>query len=190
MNRQENDETRINCDEPWLGVAYVQLPVNQKTERDEIDDYRRGHEPIAKTGARQTFQAAVIFGHRLQRNAPPKISVNLNVPFIPAGIGGIAPVFLVEQGKGRTEQVMAILTCLTPITATPQTPGEFRARRQTFVPADDGARCALEVEPGEIARPSTDERLGKGEERYQETGGDRVELRFDPRTQHIRDRNA
>ncbi len=120
----------IDRDEPGLGMADVQLPVGQKTERDEIDDDRRGHEPIAKTGARQAFRAAVIFGHRLQGNAPPKISVNLNVPFIPAGIGGITPVFLIQQGEDRTEQMMAVLAFLAPIAATPQAPGEFRAGRQ------------------------------------------------------------
>src|SRR2546429_4264347 len=124
MNPQENDETRIGSNEPGLGVAHVQLPINQQAERNKIDDYRRRHEPIAETGAGQTFRAAMIFGHRLQCYAPPKISINLNVPLVPAGIGGIAPVFLVEQGKDRTKKVMTILACLTPIAATPQTSGE------------------------------------------------------------------
>ena len=62
--------------------------------------------------------------------------------------------------------------------------------RQMLVGADDLARCAFEMKPGEITRPSADQRLGKGEERYKETGGDRVELRFDSRAQHVRDRHA
>src|SRR5947207_5584464 len=130
MNPQENDETRIGSNEPGLGVAHVQLPINQQTERNKINDYRRRHEPIAETGAGQTFRAAMIFGHCLQHYAPPKISVNLNVPLVPTGIGGIAPVFLVEQGKDRTEKVMAIFTFLTPVAATPQPPAEFLAGRQ------------------------------------------------------------
>src|SRR5450432_247243 len=59
-----------------------------------------------------------------------------------------------------------------------------------FVPGNNSARCAFEMEPREIARPSTDQRLSKGEKSYEETGGDRVELRFDSRAQHIRDRDA
>src|ERR1700704_1966407 len=106
MNPQENDETRIDNDEPWFGVTHVQLPVNQETERHQIDDYRRRDEPIAQASARQALRTTVIFGHGLQDYAPPKIPINLNVPFIPAGVGGIAPVFLVEQGKNRTKQMM------------------------------------------------------------------------------------
>src|SRR5436190_19389815 len=140
VNSQENNKTKVNRNKPWLGMANVQVPVNQQAERDQVDDHRRGHESIAKAGTRQTFRAAVIFGHRLERNAPPKISVNLNIPFIPAGIGGIAPVFLIEQGKDRTEQMMAVPAFLTPITATSQTPGEFRPGRQMLVGANDLAR--------------------------------------------------
>src|SRR5437868_12655793 len=85
---------------------------------------------------------------------------------------------------------MAILACFTPIAATPQTSGKFLAGRQMFVLADDSPRCPFEMEQGEIARPSTDQRLSKREKRDEQTRRDCVELRFDSRAQHIRDRNA
>jgi hypothetical protein len=39
----------------------------------------------------------VIFGDGLKRDAPPEIAVNLNVPVVPAAVGGIAPAFFLQQ---------------------------------------------------------------------------------------------
>ena len=116
-----------------LDMADIQLPVNQETERGQVDNDRCRYQPIPQTGPRKAFRAAVIFGHGLQRDAPPKVSVNLDVPFVPAGVGGITPAFLIEQAEDRAEQVMAVLALLAPITATAQAPAEFRAGRQLFV---------------------------------------------------------
>src|SRR5437660_10545861 len=102
---------------------------------------------MAQPGAGEAFRAAVILGHSLQDNAPPEIPVDLDVPFVPTGIGRVAPVLFVEQRKDRTEEMMAILPLLAPIAAMAQTPGEFPARRQLFVLADDRARGAFEMEP-------------------------------------------
>src|SRR5688572_29679858 len=35
---KKKEETKIGGQQPGLGVTYIQLPINQKTERDEIDD--------------------------------------------------------------------------------------------------------------------------------------------------------
>ena len=57
-----------------------------KVRTIEIYDHGGGDEAIAKLDAGQAFRAAVIFGHGLQDDAPPEIPVNLDVPFLPAGI--------------------------------------------------------------------------------------------------------
>ena len=98
-------------------MTRAQLVVNEQTQNDEIDDDRRRHEPMAQPGAGEAFRAAVILGHGLQDNAPPEIPVDLDVPFVPTGIGGIAPVLFIEQAKDRAEEMMAILPLLAPIAA-------------------------------------------------------------------------
>ena len=37
--------------------------------------------------ARQAFHSAVIFGNGLEHDAPPEISVDLDVPFVPPRVG-------------------------------------------------------------------------------------------------------
>ena len=85
---------------------------------------------------------------------------------------------------------MAIFSVFAPVTAIAQTAGEFRAGRQLLVRADDGARRPFEMEPGEVTRPAADQRLREGEKRNEQSRGDGVELRLDPRPQHVGDRDA
>ena len=113
--RKKNREEQIRDDEPKIDVGSVELPINQKTQGNEIEDDGRGNESSAEPDAGEAFRAAVIFGHGLQRDAPPKISVNLNVPLIPTGIGGIAPAFFLQKLENRTKKVMSILALFAPI---------------------------------------------------------------------------
>ena len=55
---------------------------------------------------------------------------------------------------------------------------------------DDPARRALELQPGEIAGPSAHERLRKGQKHDEQPRRRGVELRLDPRPQHVGKRDA
>ena len=79
----------------------VELPIHQETQRNEIEDDGGRDQTVAKPNTRQAFPVTVIFSNRLQRDAPPEISVNLNVPFIPPAIGRITPAFFIEQLEDR-----------------------------------------------------------------------------------------
>ena len=86
---------------------------------------------------------------------------------------------------------MAILAFFAPISETaPVAPANF-------LPAGSFSCCAMttrgrafEMQPGEITRPAADERLRKGEEHDQQARVDGVELRLDPRAQHVGERDA
>src|ERR1700730_1894291 len=161
--RKKNREEQIRDDEPQIDMGRVELPINQETQRNEIEDDGCADESSAEPDARETFRAAVILGYGLQRNAPKKISVNLNVPLIPTGIGGIAPAFFLEQLEHGAKQMMTVPCLVAPKNSAAQTTGKIRAGRQMFVRPDHIARRALEVQPGEITRESSHERLGKGQ---------------------------
>src|SRR5438105_2826167 len=188
--RKKNREEQIRDDEPKIDVGSVELPINQKTQGNEIEDDGRGNESSAEPDAGEAFRAAVIFGHGLQRDAPPKISVNLNVPLIPTGIGGIAPAFFLEQLEHGTKQMMTVPSLFAPKNSAAQTTGKIRTGRQMFVRPNHIARRALKVQPGEITRKSSHERLSEGQKQNEQTGMNGVELRFDPRPHHVRERNA
>ena len=85
---------------------------------------------------------------------------------------------------------MAVLAVFAPVTAVTQGPGKLDAGRQSFVRADNAARRAFEMEPGEVTRPAADERLGEGEKRDEQSRRDGIELRLDPRPQHVGNRDA
>ncbi len=80
-------------------MGNIELPIYQQSQRNQIENDGRSDQSVAKPDPRQAFSGAVIFGHGVQRNTPPKISVNLNVPLIPASVSGIAPAFFVKQLK-------------------------------------------------------------------------------------------
>ncbi len=125
---EEKEEDEIAEEYPKICPTGIELVVNQEGQGDEIDDHGGRDEAIAQRDAGQAFRPAVIFRHRLQHDAPPEISVNLNVPFIPAGIGRVTPTFLVQQSKDRAEQMMPILPFFTPIASAAQIAGEARSR--------------------------------------------------------------
>ena len=60
--------------------------VDQQGDDNEIYDYCGGDIAIAKLNTGQAFSVAVIFGDGPQNDAPPEVSLNLNVPFLPSGI--------------------------------------------------------------------------------------------------------
>ena len=109
-------------------MGSVELPVDHHAERDQTNDYRCGDEPVAQPDAGQPFRAGVIFRHGLQNNAPPKVPIDLDVPLVPTGVGGLPPAFFVEKIEDRTEQVMAVLSIFAPITSVTQSAGELDAR--------------------------------------------------------------
>ena len=85
---------------------------------------------------------------------------------------------------------MTVLPVLAPVTSVAQSAGKLGAGGQMFVRADDGTRRPFEMEPGEVTRPAADQGLGEGEEHDEQARGNRVELRFDPRPQHVGNRDA
>ena len=84
--RKENKKDGIRNDRPEIEMGSVELPVDHHAQRDQTNDYRCGDEPVAQPDASQSFRAGVIFRHGLQNNTPPKVSVDLDVPFVPTGI--------------------------------------------------------------------------------------------------------
>ena len=93
--KQGKESVRNNQDQ--IEVSTVKETINQKDKNDEIYDDSRGDVAISKLHPGQTFSAPVIFRHCAQNDAPPEVSVNLDIPFLPAGIDGIAPVFVIKQ---------------------------------------------------------------------------------------------
>src|SRR5205807_5624393 len=146
---------------PVMKMAGLEGVVSDEGKVNRVDQDRGRDKTIAEPGAGEAFRAAVIFGHGLESNAPPKVAIDLDVPLIPAGVGGITPVFLVEQIEHRTEEVMTVLPVLAPVTEGAQSAGKLGAGRQMFVRADDGTRRPFAKEPGKVTRP--DARQGQSE---------------------------
>jgi hypothetical protein len=125
----------------------------------------------------------VIFRYGLEHNAPPEIAVDLNVPFIPARIGGIAPSFLLQQLEHSSQKVMPVFAFFAPISAPPGTAHPFRTDRQ-WSGGHDTARRPLEMQPGKVTRPASHQRLNKGQGHDEQPRVDRIEFRLDPRSHH------
>src|SRR3954452_13527260 len=81
--------------------------------------------------------------------------------------------------------MMPVLALFVPITAAAQLGGGTGAGRPSFVPHNDRAGSALELQPGEVARPAADEWLRECEEHHQQSRWDGVEFWFDTRVQHV-----
>jgi hypothetical protein len=124
---KEDEKEQKRNNGPKIEMRSVELAVNDDAKRDETDDYGCGNEPIAQPDAGQSVRAAVIFSHRLQNDAPPKVPVDLDVPLIPASVDRVTPAFFFEQLKNRAEQMMAIPCLVTPKTPTPQAATRFGA---------------------------------------------------------------
>ena len=56
--------------------------------------------------------------------------------------------------------------------------------------SNNATRRALELQPGEIAVPAADQRLGEGQEHDEQTRGDGIKLRLDSRAQHVGKRDT
>src|SRR2546421_175397 len=132
----------------------------------------------------------MIFGHRLQNDAPPKVSVNLDVPFVPTRIDRIAPAFFFEQLKNCAEQVMPVASFVAPKNSASQARTAFGVGRQMFVGADNVARRPFEVKPSKVTRKSANERLDKGQTHHEQSRRHRIELWFDQRAHHVRERDG
>src|SRR5207237_8505078 len=126
---KENKKERIRNDRPKIEMRRVELPVDHHTERDQTNDYGRSDEPVAQPDAGQSLRAGVIFRHRLQNDAPPEVSVNLDVPFVPAGIDRVAPALFLEQLENRAEQMVAISSLVAPKNPASQSATRFGVGR-------------------------------------------------------------
>src|SRR5438128_12210132 len=85
---------------------------------------------------------------------------------------------------------MTISAILAPKNPPPQAAARLCGGGQNFVCADNAARCAFKMEPGEIARKSAHERLEKSQTHHEQARGDGVELRFDVRSNHVGKRDG
>src|ERR1043166_2090932 len=86
--------------------------------------------------------------------------------------------------------MMAVLALFAPVTPVAEPAAKLDAGRQMLVRADDAARRAFEMEPGEVTRPAAHERLREGEEHDEQSRGNSIELRLDPRPKHVGDGDA
>src|SRR4030095_6832950 len=111
---KKKQKERVWNHRPKIEMRSVQLPVNHNAQCDETDNDCGCHHSMPESRARQSFCSAVVLGHRLQQNAPPKISVNLDVPFVPTGIDRIAPAFFLEELKDLPEQMVTLPPFITP----------------------------------------------------------------------------
>src|SRR5437870_3013985 len=78
---------------------------------------------------RASLRPGVSFRHRLQNDAPPEVSVNLDVPFVPAGIDRVAPALFLEQLENRAEQMVAISSLVAPKNPASQSATRFGVGR-------------------------------------------------------------
>ena len=133
--------------------------VGQSADDDGIHEQRGGHHFVAKMHAGEAFRAAVVFGDGAKLDAPPKAPVDLNVPVFPTGIDRVVPALVLEGGDGFFQQSLTTVAIFTPeADVGDAAPGALKI---LLAAGDDGGRGALEFEPGEIARPSANERLGE-----------------------------
>src|SRR5437764_3111182 len=114
-------------------MSSVKETINEKNEHNQIRDQGGGDVAISKLNTGEAFCAAVIFRHGPQNDAPPKIAVNLNIPFLPAGIDGIAPVFLIKQRENFAQEIVEIFDLLVPISEMSQLNAKFVLPRVLFM---------------------------------------------------------
>src|SRR4029453_5061990 len=137
--------SEVKSNWPEINARNVYLVVNQQAYRNQIEDDHGNNHPVQNPPTGQKFFWAVIFRNGLKRGAPPKIAVNLNVPVVPAAVGGIAPAFFVEQPKHLPQEIMAIPPLLPPKYAATQASSRACAFWQMFVLPNDVCRCAFET---------------------------------------------
>ena len=123
-DNQKKNENEVRNEKPKIDVGVIELAVNQDADEDQINDDCGRHEAVTQPSACEAFRTAVIFGHSLEHKTPPEISINLNVPFIPAAVRGITPALFFQKPEDRAKQMMPILSFFAPITATTQTTRE------------------------------------------------------------------
>ena len=95
--KKKQRENGVGDGEDQMHMSGVKEMVDEQAEDGEIYDHGGGDVAIAKLNTGQAFSVAVIFRNRPQNDAPPEVTVNLDVPFLPASIDGVAPVFLIKK---------------------------------------------------------------------------------------------
>src|SRR3954470_20652021 len=86
---EEEHENEVEPNDPEMKMAGLQSVVSDQAKVECINQEGGRNKPIAKPRPGEALRAAVIFGHGLEGNAPPEVTVNLDVPFVPARVGGI-----------------------------------------------------------------------------------------------------
>ena len=132
----------------------------------------------------------MVFGDGLQHDAPPEIAIDLDVPFVPTGIAGIAPPLFFQHLKDRPEQMMPVFALFVPVNPSTRAPRSLRSPGQGFMRTNDAARGALKMQPGEVARPTAHQRLDGGQHHDEQARMHRVVSRLDARPYHIREGHA
>src|SRR5438105_12009964 len=159
--------------------------INKQTNHNEIHDDRCGDIAITQPDAAQTFLAAVILGDCLQDNAPPEISVDQEIPFLPTGIDGVAPILGIEQCKDFAKQSVTVLAIIAPINSASSVTPEPGLSRQLLVARDYRPGSAFEMQPGKITRPAANKWLSESEKHHEQSRCDGVEARLDSGAYHI-----
>src|SRR5438552_7119800 len=86
--------------------------------------------------------------------------------------------------------MVAISSLVAPKNPALQSATLSRVGRQMFVRANDAARRAFEMEPGEVTRKSPHQRLEKSQAHHEQARRDSVEPWFDARTHHVGKRHG
>src|SRR5262249_18516603 len=154
---KEKQKERTRDQRPKIEMRSVKLAINHNAERDKIENDSGRDHPIAETGPGQPFCAAVILRHRLKQDAPPKVTVNLDVPFVPTGIDRVTPTFFFEHVENLAEEMMAISRVIAPENTTAQTAHRFGFCGQIFVRANHATRRPFEMQPGKVTGKSANE---------------------------------
>src|ERR1700730_2869888 len=97
--KKKQRENAVRDSKDQVHMPGVKEMVNEQGEDDEVHDDGGGDVSEAELNAGQACSAAVIFRDRSQNDAPPEVPINMDVPFLPAGIDRVAPVFLIKEGE-------------------------------------------------------------------------------------------
>ena len=90
---EDENEKRIKRDPDNVAAPHENGSKQEKAGDGEIHEERGDNHFVAELYPGEAFGAAVIFRDGLKRGYPPEVAVNLDVPVLPPGVGGLAPAF-------------------------------------------------------------------------------------------------
>ena len=159
-------------------------PVNEEAEEEEVEKEGRGNHPGSQADAGQAFRSPVVFRDTAHGHPPPETSVDLDVPFFPAGVGGVVPSLLFKRLDHRREQELTAYARFIPEDEFAEA-ADFARGEVLLLGGDYRFGGAFELQPGEVTSPSADQRLGESQEGDQQARTDRVEARFQLCMNHV-----